>query len=97
MGVLKGDARLACVDLSNYAQRKHEITKQLMEAATTVGCDLDDGDCPSPLIGSPDCIRLSVFDVTHQSDISSLCRFFYVTGHGMSQEKIDRCFATTEK
>ena len=37
MGVLKGDARLACVDLSNYAERKHEITKQLMEAATTVG------------------------------------------------------------
>ena len=39
MGVLKGDARLACVDLSNYAERKDEITKQLMEAATTVGCD----------------------------------------------------------
>ena len=38
MGVLKGDARLACVDLSSYAERKHEITKQLMEAATTVGC-----------------------------------------------------------
>ena len=38
MGVLKGDARLACVDLSNYAERKGEITKQLMEAATTVGC-----------------------------------------------------------
>lgn len=38
MDVLKGDARLACVDLSNYAERKHEITQQLMEAATTVGC-----------------------------------------------------------
>lgn len=37
-GVLKGDARLACVDLSDYAERKDEITKQLMEAATTVGC-----------------------------------------------------------
>lgn len=37
MGVLKKDARLACVDLSNYAERKVEITKQLMEAATTVG------------------------------------------------------------
>lgn len=43
MGVLKGDARLACVDLSNYAERKHEITKQLMEAATTVGCVLTSG------------------------------------------------------
>ncbi len=42
MGVLKGDARLACVDLSNFAERKHEITKQLMEAATTVGCVIDD-------------------------------------------------------
>ncbi len=40
MGVLKGDARLACVDLSNYAERKDEITKQLMEAATTVGYKL---------------------------------------------------------
>ena len=40
MGVLKGDARLACVDLSNYAGRKNEITKQLMEAATTVGCGI---------------------------------------------------------
>ena len=38
MGVLKGDARLACVDLSNYAERKQQITKQLIEAATTVGC-----------------------------------------------------------
>lgn len=38
MGVLKGDARLACVDLSGYPERKDEITKQLMEAATTVGC-----------------------------------------------------------
>ncbi|DBA86602.1 TPA: hypothetical protein ACH3X1_005074 [Trebouxia sp. C0004] len=37
MGVLKGDARLACVNLSNYAERKQEITEQLMEAATTVG------------------------------------------------------------
>ena len=40
MGVLKGDARLACVDLSNYAERKAEITQQLMDAATTVGCGL---------------------------------------------------------
>jgi hypothetical protein len=66
MGVLKGDARLACVDLSNYAERKHEITKQLMEAATTVGCVL--GVCTCPVIGFPDCIRFSVFDFSRQSD-----------------------------
>ena len=41
MGVVKGDARLACVNLSNYAERKQDITKQLMEAATTVGCVFD--------------------------------------------------------
>ncbi len=68
MGVLKGDARLACVDLSNYAERKHEITKQLMEAATTVGCVLVVWDCPCPLIGCPDCVRFSVFDFIRQSD-----------------------------
>ena len=72
MGVLKGDARLACVDLSNYAERKLEITKQLMEAAITVGCVLDVWDCPC-LIGCPDCvyIRFSVFDFMRQSDKGS--------------------------
>ena len=33
----------------------------------------------------------------HDRLTSYFCSFFYVVGHGMPQEAIDRCFATTKK
>lgn len=85
---------MACVDLSNYAERKHKITKQLMEAATTVGCVSRVLKVPD--LDFPKHSEMALGTRTTELTIW-VCSFFYVVGHGMPQEAIDRCFATTKK